>query len=52
MERICKQDIDNIKRYEWTYIYLKPLFEIIIIIIIIIIITIIKIMIMIIFLYQ
>ena len=51
MERICKQDIDNIKRYEWTYIYLKPLFEIIIIIIIIII-TIIKIMIMIIFLYQ
>ena len=50
MERICKQDIDNIKRYEWTYIYLKPLFEIIIIIIIII--TIIKIMIMIIFLYQ
>ena len=48
MERICKQDIDNIKRYEWTYIYLKPLFEIIIIIII----TIIKIMIMIIFLYQ
>ena len=49
MERICKQDIDNIKRYEWTYIYLKPLFEIIIIIIII---TIIKIMIMIIFLYQ
>ena len=50
MERICKQDIDNIKRYEWTYIYLKPLFEIIIIVIIIIII--IKIMIMIIFLYQ